>query len=202
MCQTCERSVRGWAALGAAVALLVAAGCTQDMADQPRYEALEPTSFFDDGAASRHPPVGTIAQGYLREDEHLYRGRVNGQLASEFPAALPVTEALLKRGRERFQIFCSPCHDQTGQGRGMVVQRGFPSPPSFHTDRLREAPVGHFFDVMTNGFGRMYDYSAQLSPEDRWAVAAYIRVLQISRHAPREELSDNDLQQLDASTTR
>ncbi len=202
MCQTCERSVRGWAALGAAVALLVAAGCTQDMADQPRYEALEPTSFFDDGAASRHPPVGTIAQGYLREDEHLYRGRVNGQLASEFPAAFPVTEALLKRGRERFQIFCSPCHDQTGQGRGMVVQRGFPSPPSFHTDRLREAPVGHFFDVMTNGFGRMYDYSAQLSPEDRWAVAAYIRVLQISRHAPREELSDNDLQQLDASTTR
>lgn len=199
MCQTCKRSTSAWRS-ALVLVLLAAVGCTQDMADQPRYEALEPSTFFEDGAGSRTPPVGTIAQGKLYDDEHLYTGRVNGQLATEFPAALPVTEALLHRGRERFQIFCSPCHDQTGHGRGMVVQRGFRAPPSYHIDRLRQAPIGHFFDVMTNGFGRMYDYSAQLSPEDRWAVAAYIRVLQLSRHAPREELSNEDLQHLDAST--
>jgi mono/diheme cytochrome c family protein len=176
------------AAMGGAI------GCVQDMADQPRYEPLEASDFFDDSAASRQPPIGTIPRGRLNVDEHFYTGRIDGQLATTFPH--PVEQAMLERGRERFHIYCTPCHDHTGSGRGMVVQRGFPPPPSFHTDRLREAPVGHFFDVMTNGFGRMYDYSAQLSPEDRWAVAAYIRVLQFSQHAPREALSDEDVNQL------
>lgn len=184
---------------------LGAAGCDQDMANQPRYEALEASTFFPDGAASRQPPVGTIARGHLNADAHFSAGRIDGQLATSFPSALEEKfesqEAMLRRGRERFNIYCAPCHDQTGSGQGMVVRRGFPAPPSYHTDRLREAPVGHFFDVITNGFGRMYDYAAQTSPEDRWAIAAYIRVLQFSQHAPQEELSPNDLQQLRTAVT-
>jgi mono/diheme cytochrome c family protein len=178
---------------------LLLAGCEQDMADQPRYEALEPSAFFDNGAAMRVPPVGTVARGQLNTDEHFSTGRVNGEWATTFPR--PVDRKMLERGRERFQIHCSPCHDSTGSGKGMIVQRGFPAPPSFHTDRLREAPVGRFFDVMTHGFGRMYDYSAQLSPEDRWAVAAYIRVLQLSQNASVEQLSDADRNQLNAAAT-
>lgn len=180
--------------------LLVSAftlGCEQDMADQPRYEALEPSTFFDDGAASRHPPVGTVARGHLNADEHFSTGRVGGELATEFPQ--PVTAEILHRGQERYRIYCTPCHDQTGSGRGMVVQRGFPQPPSFHTDRLRQAPVGHFFDVISNGFGRMYDYSAQLSPDDRWAVVAYLRALQLSQYAPAEALPEEDVQKLNQS---
>jgi len=169
------------------------------MADQPRYEALEPSAFFGDGAASRHPPEGTVPQGSAHEDEHFSTGRIDGELATTFPR--PVNQDMLFRGRERFSIHCSPCHDHTGSGQGMIVQRGFPQPPSYHTDRLRSAPVGHFFDVITHGFGRMYDYSAQLTPEDRWAVAAYIRALQISHYAPAEQLSQADLNQLNANAT-
>ncbi|MBW3600030.1 MAG: cytochrome c [Planctomycetes bacterium] len=181
-------------------ALLLLAGCKQDMADQPRYEPLEPSAFFDDGAASRHPPVGAIARGQLFADRHFSTGRVDGELAETFPRALEEhfasPAAVLERGRERYNIFCAPCHDQTGHGRGMVVQRGFPPPPSFHIDRLRSAPVGHYFDVITHGFGRMYDYAAQVPPEDRWAIAAYIRVLQFSQHVPQEELSPGDVEKL------
>jgi mono/diheme cytochrome c family protein len=179
--------------------LALAAGCEQDMADQPRYESQEASTFFENGSAMRPAPVGTVARGHLNADEHFFTGRVDGVLAREFPR--PLTERNLARGRERFNIYCSPCHDQTGHGRGMIVQRGFPQPPSYHTDRLRNAPVGHFFDVMTNGFGRMYDYSAQLTPEDRWAVAAYIRALQISQYAPADALSEGDLEKLNAATT-
>jgi mono/diheme cytochrome c family protein len=170
------------------------AGCEQDMADQPRYEALEASGFFLDGAASRHPPEGTVPRGYAHEDEHFATGRINGELAATFPR--PVDRDQLLRGRERFSIHCSPCHDHTGSGQGMIVRRGFPQPPTYHSDRLRSAPVGHFFDVMTHGFGRMYDYAAQLPPDDRWAVAAYIRALQISQYAPAEQLSEADLNQL------
>jgi hypothetical protein len=174
--------------------LFVAAGCEQHMADQPRYEALEQSDFFLDGAAARHPPEGTVPRGFAQHDDYFSTGRIDGELGNTFP--LPVTGELLLRGQERFNIHCSPCHDRTGSGQGMIVQRGFPQPPSYHTDRLRNAPVGHFFDVITHGFGRMYDYSAQVTPEDRWAIAAYIRALQISRHAPAEQLSDEDLKRL------
>ena len=164
-----------------AAACLALVGCRQDMHDAPSYDPLQQSDFFANGAASRPLVANTVARGYLREDELLYTGRVNGQLTSEFP--MPVTRAVLDRGEERFNVYCAPCHGRTGQGNGMIVQRGFRQPPSYHDERLRNAPVGYFFDVMTNGFGAMQDYSSQVTVPDRWAIAAYIRVLQLSRSA-------------------
>jgi len=151
------------------------------MHDAPSYDPLQQTNFFANGAASRPLVANTVARGQLRDDEHLYTGKINGQVATEFP--MPVTKAVLDRGQERFNVYCSPCHGRTGEGNGMIVQRGFRQPPSYHEERLRNAPVGYFFDVMTNGFGAMQDYSAQVTVPDRWAIAAYIRVLQLSRSA-------------------
>jgi mono/diheme cytochrome c family protein len=167
--------------LAVAMVSLALAGCRQDMHDAPSYDPLQQTNFFPDGAASRMLVANTVARGQLREDEHLYTGKVNGQPATEFP--MPVTAAVMARGQERFNVYCSPCHGQTGVGNGMIVQRGFRAPPSYHEERLRNAPVGYFFDVMTNGFGAMQDYAAQVSVSDRWAIAAYIRALQLSRSA-------------------
>ena len=130
------------------------------MHDQPKYTAYKPSDFFADQRSARPLVEGTIAQGHLNEDELLYTGRVGGQPATMFPFA--VDEALMRRGRERYDIFCSPCHGLTGEGDGMVVQRGYRRPPSFHVDRLRQAPPGHMFDVITNGFGAMPDYAAQI----------------------------------------
>ena len=169
-----RRNVR---AIIAASVLLAA--CRQDMHDAPRYEALEESAFFADGRASRTLVANTVARGQLREDEHLYTGKVGGQLVNEFP--MPVTIEVMNRGQERFNVFCSPCHGRTGEGNGMIVQRGFRQPPSFHEDRLIDAPVGYFFDVMTNGFGAMQDYASQVPVTDRWAIAAYLRALQLSR---------------------
>lgn len=151
------------------------------MHDQPKYEPLERSSFFEDGRASRPLVAGTIPRGFLREDSHFYTGRTGDQLAATFP--MPVTRAVIDRGEDRFNIFCTPCHDRTGSGLGMVVRRGLRRPPSYHIDRLREAPPGHFFDVITNGFGAMPDYASQIAAADRWAIVAYIRVLQRSQHA-------------------
>ena len=156
------------------------------MHDAPRYEPLEASTFFADGRGSRMLVANTVARGTLREDEHLYQGKIDGQLTDIFP--MPVTVDLLARGRERFNVFCSPCHGRTGQGNGMVVQRGFRAPPSYHEERLRNAPVGYFFDVMTNGFGAMSDYTAQVPVADRWAIAAYIRALQLSQRATLDEV--------------
>ena len=164
-----------------AAACLVLAGCRQDMHDAPSYDPLQATNFFANGAASRPLVPNTVARGQLRADEHLYTGKINGQVANEFP--MPVTKQVLDRGQERFNVYCSPCHGRTGEGNGMIVQRGFRQPPSYHEERLRNVPVGYFFDVMTNGFGAMQDYSAQVTVPDRWAIAAYIRVLQVSRSA-------------------
>jgi mono/diheme cytochrome c family protein len=165
----------------AAFALVAAGACRQDMHDQPKLEAYESSDFFVDGNAMRPIPEGTVARGQLNDDELLHAGRVNGQIADVMP--FPVTRQLLDRGRERFNIYCSPCHGESGLGNGMVVQRGYRVPPSFHTDALRSRPIGHYFDVMTNGFGAMPDYRAQVLPEDRWAIAAYIRALQLSQRA-------------------
>ena len=167
--------------LAAAFVSMTLAACRQDMHDAPSYDPLQATDFFADGAASRPLVANTVARGQLREDEHLFTGRVNGQVVDEFP--MPVTRAVLDRGQERFNVYCSPCHGRTGEGNGMIVQRGFRQPPSYHDERLRNAPAGYFFDVMTNGFGAMQDYSAQVTVPDRWAIAAYIRVLQLSRSA-------------------
>ncbi|MBI3405226.1 MAG: cytochrome c [Acidobacteria bacterium] len=157
------------------------AACQQDMANQPRHKPLDASTFFKDGRASRPPVPGTVARGQLREDDHLYTGKVNGQLTTTFP--FPVTRTVMQRGRERFGIYCTPCHGALGDGRGVIVSRGLKQPPSFHIDRLRQAPPGHFFDVMTNGLGAMQDYSAQVTVEDRWAIVAYIRALQLSQNA-------------------
>lgn len=161
------------------------------MHDNPRLEALEGSAFFADGRGSRPLVAHTVPRGFLREDEHLYAGRVSGRLAEELP--FEIGPALLGRGRERFDIFCAPCHDRVGTGRGMVVLRGFPrTPPSFHVDRLRRAPAGHFFDVMTNGFGLMPSYAPQIRPEDRWAIVAWIRCLQVSQHARVDDVPSRE----------
>lgn len=165
---------------------LALVGCRQDMHDAPSYDPLQATTFFSDGRASRSLVANTVARGQLREDEHLYEGRVDGRVAESFP--MPITPAVMTRGQERFNVFCSPCHGRTGSGNGMVVQRGFRAPPSYHEDRLRSVPVGYFFDVMTNGFGAMQDYSAQVPVADRWAIAAYIRALQLSQRATVQDV--------------
>jgi mono/diheme cytochrome c family protein len=165
-----------------AAALVCVAGCRLDMHVQPKYKPLAGTSFFGDRRSARPVVEGTVARGQLHLDEQLYTGKVNGQLATTFP--FPITRADLDRGRERYNIYCTPCHDASGTGRGMIVMRGFPQPPpSYHIDRLREAPVGHFFDVITNGLGNMYSYASRISPEDRWRIVAYVRALQLSQSA-------------------
>jgi cytochrome c553 len=168
------------------IACVLAAGCRQDMHDAPRYEPLEASPFFANGQASRQPVANTVARGHLRDDEHLYTGKIDGQLVNEFPMA--VTAGVMARGKERFEIFCSPCHGRTGEGNGMIVQRGFRRPPSYHEQRLREAPAGYLFDVMTNGFGAMQDYAAQVPVADRWAIAAYIRAIQLSHNATVDDV--------------
>lgn len=175
--------------------MLVVAGASagfrcDQMADQPKYEAYEASEIFADGRSSRQPVPGTIARGHARLDELLYTGKIDGKPADVFP--FPITESDLRRGQERFVINCSHCHGLTGEADGMVVQRGFPKPPSYHIPRLRKAPVGHFFDVITNGFGAMYSHNARVSVADRWRIAAYIRALQLSQHARAADLPAED----------
>ncbi len=173
-------------ALAVIAIALCFAGCTQDMATQPRYNPLRASDFFGDRRSARPLVPGTIARGHLRGDEKYYTGMSNGQEVDSAP--FPITKADLLRGQERFNINCSPCHDRTGYGNGMVAQRGFRHPPSYHIDRLRNAPLGHFFDVMTRGFGAMSDVSDRVTPEDRWRIAAYIRALQLSQRANVDDL--------------
>jgi mono/diheme cytochrome c family protein len=165
--------------------------CRQDMHDQAKLEPYESSRFFADGQASRPLPAGTVARGQLREDKLLHTGMTP---AGTFTAALPIPldAQVLRRGRERFDAFCSPCHDRLGTGRGMVVRRGFKAPTSFHDERLRQSPVGYFFDVMTNGFATMPSYASQIAVEDRWAIAAYVRALQLSQNARLAELPEAD----------
>lgn len=177
--------------------LLLFTGCRQDMHDQPKYEPLEQNTFYGDQRSSREPIPGTVARGQLHEDEHFYTGKINNQPVHTFP--MEVSEQLLNRGQERYNIYCAPCHDQTGQGLGMVVQRGFKRPPSFHIQRLQEAPVGYYYDVITNGFGVMASYAPQVTPEDRWAITAYIRALQLSRNATLADVPEEERKKLEAS---
>ena len=177
-----------------AAAALLFSGCRLDMHIQPKYLPYDPTTFFDDGRSERQPVPGTVARGHLRLDELLYTGKENGVESNRFP--FPITHEDLERGRQRYNIYCTPCHDYTGSGRGVIVLRGFPPPPSYHIDRLRQAPVGHFFDVMTNGFGSMYSYASRIDPEDRWRIAAYIRVLQLSQHATLQDVPADQREKL------
>jgi mono/diheme cytochrome c family protein len=188
------------------------------MARQPSYRPLQPSEFFADGRSARPPVPGAVARGYLRDDPHLYDG--GGGPAAEVSRAVAlvgagsrpllalaagaslgdapvdsfpfaVTEVVLQRGRERFNIYCAVCHDRVGTGNGRIVQRGYVRPPSFHTDRLREAPVGHYFRVITRGHGAMPDYAAQIAPADRWAIVAYVRALQLSQNARLDDVPED-----------
>jgi mono/diheme cytochrome c family protein len=151
------------------------------MHNQPRYKPLAATDFFGDGRSARPDVPGTVARGELRIDSARYTGKVNGEDALDFP--FPIGRADLERGRERFNIYCSPCHSRLGDGNGMIVKRGFKQAASYHTDKLRSAPPGHFFDVITNGFGAMPSYASRITPDDRWRITAYIRALQLSENA-------------------
>jgi mono/diheme cytochrome c family protein len=179
----------------ALVAAVVVAGCRQDMHDAPRYEAFEASDTFADKRASRVAPVGTVPRGWLREDEALYTGKVNGQPVDAFPFA--IQRADLERGQQRFNIYCTPCHGRLGDGNGMVVQRGLRQAASFHQDRLRQERPGYFFDVITNGFGAMPDYATQIPVQDRWLIVAYVKALQLSQHATVEDVPADRRAELD-----
>ena len=204
-----EHRGSGRSALGTALAaaLLLLAGCRSEMYEQPRYEPLEPSSFFEDGNSSRPMVAGTVPRGDARgappkgvSEDVFYTGWDNGKLAEAVP--FPVDRAVLERGQERYRIFCVPCHAESGDGRGMIVRRGFNPPPPYYSEELRTQPIGHFFDVMTRGYGTMYSYATRVPPHDRWAIAAYIRVLQFSQHAEVADLSEEDKNKLPAEGNR
>jgi hypothetical protein len=170
------------------------AGCRQKMADQPHQRPLEPSRFFDDGMASRPAVPGTVPRTAGEQNTYLLTGKIGGQPGNALP--FPVTLELLERGRERYEIFCTPCHGLLGTGQGMIVRRGFTPARSFHEPRVRQAPAGHYFEVMTRGFGTMPSYANQVSPQDRWAIIAYIRALQLSRSVRVDELPPEDRERL------
>jgi Cytochrome C oxidase, cbb3-type, subunit III len=165
----------------ATLAALAMAGCRQDMHDQPKFVPQRGTDFYPDGRSVRPQVENTVARGQLHEDAYFYTGMQNGKEGDAMP--FPVTMDVLERGQERYNVYCTPCHSRVGNGAGMIVMRGYRPAGNFHTARLVAAPLGHFFSVMTNGFGAMPDYAAQLTPEDRWAVVAYIKALQLSQAA-------------------
>jgi mono/diheme cytochrome c family protein len=192
--------------VGVALAALLGGGCRQQMANQPRYVPLEASAFFGDGRSARPVEPGTVARGQLEDDPHLYAGRKSWPNADATPAAyadtfpMAVDGALLRRGQERYGIFCAMCHGKLGYGDGKIVQRGFTPPPSYHGDlarglkdtRLRDAPVGYYFEVITNGHGAMASYATQVKVADRWAIVAYIRALQLSQDAPADQLTEEE----------
>lgn len=181
-------------ALGPLLFTVFFTGCGQDMRDQPRFEPFEKTSFYSDGRSSRPRIEGTVARGQLDTGDPLHSGKVNSQYALTFP--FEIDEKKMLRGQERYNIFCSVCHDQIGNGHGMIVQRGFPKPTSFHEERLRSASPGYLFTVITNGLGNMPPYEGSISPEDRWAIVAYLRVLQQSQNTPLSEIPPSAQHQL------
>lgn len=179
-----------------AVCVMLFSGCTQEMMDEARYEPLEKTDEFVDQSSARPKVEGTVAQGQLKIDEGLHYGKENGQYVEAFP--YPLTGELLTRGRERFDIFCAVCHDRTGSGRGMVVQRGFTPPPSLHVARVREAPLGYLYHVVREGKRNMPGYAHQIPLKDRWAIVAYVRALQLSQHASLGDVPHDERESLAA----
>jgi mono/diheme cytochrome c family protein len=189
--------------LALALTLVLLAGCRSEMYEQPRYEPYEPSAFFEDGTSARPLVAGTVPRDDPRggppagaSADVFYSGWEKGRLAETVPFS--VDRAVLERGQQRYRIYCTPCHGESGDGRGIVVRRGFNPPPPYFSDELRRQPIGHFFDVMTRGYGTMYSYAARVPPRDRWAIAAYIRVLQLSQHAVAAELPPEDRNQLPA----
>lgn len=180
----------------AVLVMLAATGCRQKMANQARYDPLEASDFFADGMASRPRVAGTVARGEISNNPFLDTGKINGADGDGFP--MPVTLELVNRGESRFNIYCQQCHGRTGDGNGMIPSRGYRRPPSYHTEALRKAPTGHFFDVMTNGFGAMPPIGKMITPQDRWAIVAYIRALQLSQNATVNDVPAADRAKLDA----
>lgn len=179
--------------------VLAGIGCRQQMAEQPRYDPYEKSAFFDDQRSARHPVPGTVPRGYLQEDPRLHTGAdAEGKPVNAIPLKLDDGERadFLKRGRERYNIFCSMCHGYTGEGNGIIVERGYVPPPSYTIERLEKAPLGYFYQVITKGYGAMPDYAAKIPPKDRWAIAAYIRALQVSHKGTLADLSDEEKKQL------
>jgi Cytochrome C oxidase, cbb3-type, subunit III len=170
----------------AAVSLLFAAGCRQDMQDQPKFFPQRGTDFYADGRSVRPQVENTVARTQLHEDGYFYTGLVNGKEGDGMP--FPATMEVLERGQERYNVYCTPCHSRVGNGVGMIVQRGYMKAGSFHSARLESAPLGHFFHVISNGYGAMPDYSAQIVPADRWAIVAYIKALQLSQKATQADV--------------
>lgn len=184
-----------------AALLLTTVACRQDMHNQPKFIPLRPSEFFADGRSERQLIEGTVARGHLNDDAAFYTGKgPDGKLLNTFP--FPVTKEVILRGQDRYNVYCTPCHDRTGEGNGMIVRRGFRKPPSYHEDRLRQVPNGYIYDVITNGFGAMQDYSAQVPPHDRWAIVAYIRALQLSHNATVNDVPPEARAQLSAGGAR
>ncbi len=175
------RAVRAVVACGAMLPILVLAGCRADMQDQPKIFPQRGSEFFADGRSSRPQVENTVARGQLHEDSYFYSGLEGGKEGNALPFA--VTPAVLERGQERYNVYCTPCHSRVGNGEGMIVQRGYRPAGNFHTERLMNAPLGHFFNVITNGYGAMPEYASQVAPADRWAIVAYIKALQLSQNA-------------------
>jgi mono/diheme cytochrome c family protein len=173
---------------------LACAGCRQDMQDQPKFVPQRSTTFFADGRSVRPQVAHTVARGQLGEDSFFYTGLIDGKEADLMP--FPVSMQVLARGQERFNIYCTPCHGRLGDGNGMVVLRGFRQPPSYYSERLMHAPVGHFFDVISNGFGAMPSYATRVETDDRWRVVAYIRALQLSESATPADVPPGQVQTL------
>jgi mono/diheme cytochrome c family protein len=181
---------------------LMLVGCHTDMWQQPKTMPLDRSEFFPDRQGSRPLVPGTVPQGHLRLDTAFFTGIAGGEYVDELPAPLTLTQELLDRGQERFNIYCSPCHGMLGDGMGMISQRGLAlrrPPATFHTERLRAMPLGHFYEVITNGYGVMFSYASRVEPEDRWAIAAYIRALQLSQHAPAGAADPQALAEADAA---
>ena len=184
-----------WLLLTTIVAIFVMmAACRQEMADQPRYDPLEASKFFPDGQSARPLVEGTVARGQLKEDEQFFNGGTDTVVATEFP--LPVTIEVLQRGQERYEIYCTPCHDRTGSGNGMIVRRGYSRPPSLHNAILNKRPVGHLFRVISLGMGAMPAYGVQITAQDRWAIIAYIKALQLSQNAKLDDVPSTQRDQL------
>jgi mono/diheme cytochrome c family protein len=190
--------------------LLALAGCAppnmswQAMGDQPRYDTLQESTFFPNNMSARPLPPNVVPRGSLQEDTEFYTGKVAGSNPARNVETFPfvVSAEDMVRGQERYNIYCTPCHDPVGTGNGVVVLRGFTPPPSLHIDRLRQSPVGHYFDVITNGWGAMPSYANQISPRDRWLITAYIRALQLSQNARLEDVPAADRAKLDAGGSR
>ena len=181
-------------ALALGCVTLALAGCHRNMYDQPKFLPYQQNLYFPKEQVDRKPVEHTVPRGAFDDGSVFYTGKNGNVLATDFP--VPVTADLVAKGREQFDINCSACHGRDGYGQGMVVQRGFPAPPSFHSDRLRAAPVGHFFEVITQGYGVMYPFGSRITPADRWAIVSYIRALQLSQHATTNQLEPADVDQL------